>query len=141
MGKEFVNLVTTIITFRLLKAVSKTNLLDKMSFGDLIDDLGTAWGLTDSFNSEKPQSSDDKWVHTLDCVIDELEKLDLSIPTPKPAPKKEVENLNQKRTNRKDLKVVLRRSYLHLSTAICESFNKFIFENRILIAGYALQSL
>lgn len=52
MGKEFVNLVSTIITFRLLKAVSKTNLLDKMSFGDLIDDLGTAWGLTDSFNSE-----------------------------------------------------------------------------------------
>ena len=112
-----------------------------MSFGDLIDDLGTAWRLTDSFNSEKPQSSDDKWVHTLDCVMDELEKLDLSIPTPKPAPKKEVENLNQKRTNRKDLKVVLRRSYLQLSTAICESFNKFIFENRILIAGYALQSL
>ena len=52
MGKEFVNMVSTIITFRLLKAVSKTNLLDKMSFGDLIDDLGTAWGLTDSFNSE-----------------------------------------------------------------------------------------
>lgn len=141
MGKEFVNMVSTIITFRLLKAVSKTNLLDKMSFSDLIDDLGTAWGLTDSFNSEKPQSSDDKWVHTLDCVIDELEKLDLSIPTPKPAQKKEVENLNQKRTIRKDLKVVLRRSYLHLSTAICESFNKFIFENRILIARYALQSL
>lgn len=141
MGKEFVNLVSTIITFRLLKAVSKTNLLDKMSFGDLIDDLGTAWGLTDSFNSEKPQSSDDKWVHTLDCVIDELEKLDLSIPAPNLNSKKEVENLNQKRTNRKDLKVVLRRSYLHPSTAICESFNKFIFENRILIAGYALQSL
>lgn len=126
MGKEFVNLVSTIITFRLLKAVSKTNLLDKMSFGDLIDDLGTAWGLTDSFNSEKPQSSDDKWVHTLDCVIDELEKLDLSIPAPKPELQKEVENLNQKRTNRKDLKVVQRRSYLHPSTAICESFNKFI---------------
>lgn len=88
MGKEFVNLVSTIITFRLLKAVSKTNLLDKMSFGDLIDDLGTAWGLTDSFNSEKPQSSDDKWVHTLDCVIDELEKLDLSIPAPKPESQK-----------------------------------------------------
>lgn len=98
MGKEFVNLVSTIITFRLLKAVSKTNLLDKMSFGDLIDDLGTAWGLTDSFNSEKPQSSDDKWVHTLDCVIDELEKLDfpflfLNLPPPKrgrnPKPKED----------------------------------------------------
>ena len=88
MGKEFVNLISTIITSRLLKSVSKTNLLDKMSFGDLIDDLGTAWRLTDSFNSEKPQSSDDKWVHTLDCVMDELEKLDLSIPDPKPEPKK-----------------------------------------------------
>lgn len=141
MGKEFVNLVSTIITFRLLKAVSKTNLLDKMSFGDLIDDLGTAWGLTDSFNSEKPQSSDDKWVHTLDCVIDELEKLDLSIPAPKPELQKRGKKPKPKRTNRKDLKVVLRRSYLHPSTAICESFNKFIFENRILIAGYALQSL
>ena len=141
MGKEFVNLVSTIITFRLLKAVSKTNLLDKMSFGDLIDDLGTAWGLTDSFNSEKPQSSDDKWVHTLDCVIDELEKLDLSIPAPKPELPKRGKKPKPKRTNRKDLKVVLRRSYLHPSTAICESFNKFIFENRILIAGYALQSL
>ena len=88
MGKEFVNLISTIITSRLLKSVSKTNLLDKMSFGDLIDDLGTAWRLTDSFNSEKPQSSDDKWVHTLDCVMDELEKLDLSIPDPKPETKK-----------------------------------------------------
>lgn len=125
MGKEFVNLVSTIITFHLLKAVSKTNLLDKMSFGDLIDDLGTAWGLTDSFNSEKPQSSDDKWVHTLDCVINELENLICPFLLLN-LPKKEVENLNQKRTNRKDLKVVLRRSYLHLSTAICESFNKFI---------------
>lgn len=126
MGKEFVNLVSTIITFRLLKAVSKTNLLDKMSFGDLIDDLGTAWGLTDSFNSEKPQSSDDKWVHTLDCVIDELENSICPFLLLNLNSKKEVENLNQKRTNRKDLKVVQRRSYLHPSTAICESFNKFI---------------
>lgn len=88
MGKEFVNLISTIITSRILKVIDKTDLLKKMSLGDLIDDLGTAWRCTDTNINETPASSDDKWVHTLDCVMTELEKLGLSVSDPKPEPKK-----------------------------------------------------
>ena len=88
MGKEFVNFISTIITSRILKVIDKTDLLKKMSLGDLIDDLGTAWRCTDTSLDETPKSSDEKWVHTLDCVMAELERLGLSVPDPKHEPKK-----------------------------------------------------
>jgi hypothetical protein len=60
--------------------------LPKMSFGELMDDLSSAWRKTDA--PAEPATDDDGWVHMLRIVFDELEALGLSKPVPKPEPKK-----------------------------------------------------
>jgi hypothetical protein len=57
-----------------------------MSYGELMDDLSSAWRVNDA--PEPPSSNDSYWVHTLICVLDELEVLGLSVPVAKPIPKK-----------------------------------------------------
>lgn len=57
-----------------------------MSYGELMDDLSSAWRRTDA--PEEPATDDGYWVHTLQIVFEELEALGLSKPIPKPAPKK-----------------------------------------------------
>jgi hypothetical protein len=58
-----------------------------MSYGDLMDDLSSAWRKVDA-PEELPETGDKHWVHTLKTVFDELEVLGLSKPIPKPEPKK-----------------------------------------------------
>src|SRR5699024_1038170 len=70
----------------LIKKARAAGLLNKMSYKELMDDLSSAWGMTDA--SEPPRSDDCYWVHTIVGVFEELEALGLSIPVPKPAPKK-----------------------------------------------------
>ena len=51
-----------------------------------MEDLSSAWRYIDA---PEPPSRDDKgWVHTMVSVFDELEALGLSLPAPKPTPKK-----------------------------------------------------
>ena len=57
-----------------------------MSYGELMDDLLSAWRRTDA--PSHPKTSDGYWVHTLEKVFTELEALGLSEPDPKPEPKK-----------------------------------------------------
>ena len=57
-----------------------------MTYGDLMDDLSSAWRKVDA--PEQPSRNDCGWVHTLEFVFDELEALGLSSPTDKPAAKK-----------------------------------------------------
>ena len=57
-----------------------------MSYGELMDDLSSAWRRTDA--PSEPTTDDGGWVHTLQIVFDELEALGLSKPVPKPEPKK-----------------------------------------------------
>lgn len=53
----------------------------------MIDDPSSTWRRTDAPQNE-PAASDDKfWVHTLNTVMETLEKLGLSKPVPKPEPK------------------------------------------------------
>ena len=86
IGSEFVNFITTVMTCRIIRKATKAGLLDRMSYGDLMDDLASAWRRTDA--PESPRSDDDGWVHTLQIVFEELEALGLSEPAPKPEPKK-----------------------------------------------------
>ena len=60
--------------------------LDQMSYGDLMEDLSSAWRRTDA--PADPSTDDGYWVHTLKTVFEELEALGLSKPVPKPEPKK-----------------------------------------------------
>ena len=86
IGAEFVNFISTVATCRIVRKARQSGLLDKMTYGDLMDDLSSAWRRTDA--PAVPKSDDGCWVHTLQCVFEELEALGLSEPAPKPEPKK-----------------------------------------------------
>lgn len=88
LGSEFINFISTVLTCRMLRKAQETGLLEKASYGELLDDLFNAWRMVDS--SEKPTIDDGFWVHTLSYVFDELEALGISKPIPKPVPKKRV---------------------------------------------------
>jgi len=93
LGVEFVNFIATLITSRMVKKAGNARLLDKMSYGDLMEDLASAWRYSDA--TGKPRSYDRKWVHTLPSVFDMLERLELSeavekIPKKRGRPKGEV---------------------------------------------------
>ena len=86
IGSEFVNFISTVATCRIIKKAEQAGLLDQMSYGDLMDDLSSAWRRTDA--PADPSTDDGYWVHTLRTVFEELEALGLSKPVPKPEPKK-----------------------------------------------------
>lgn len=86
IGAEFVNFISTVATCRIVRKARQAGLLDKMTYGDLMDDLSSAWRMADA--PAEPKSDDGYWVHTLQCVFEELEALGLSEPAPKPEPKK-----------------------------------------------------
>lgn len=86
IGSEFVNFISTVATCRIIRKAEAAGLLDKMSYGDLMEDLSSAWRRTDA--PEEPATDDGYWVHTLKTVFEELEALGLSKPIPKPEPKK-----------------------------------------------------
>ena len=58
-----------------------------MSYGDLMEDLSTAWRRVDA-PASTPTTGDAYWIHTLQKVFEELELLGLSQPISKPEPKK-----------------------------------------------------
>jgi hypothetical protein len=86
IGSEFINFISTVATCRIIRKARTAGLLEKMSYGDLMDDLSSAWRRVDA--PKNPASNDGYWIHTLNIVFDELEVLGLSTPVPKPAPKK-----------------------------------------------------
>lgn len=86
IGSEFINFISTVATCRILRKVEQAGLLDQMSYGDLMDDLSSAWRKVDA--PSDPATDDGYWVHTLKTVFEELEALGLSAPVPKPEPKK-----------------------------------------------------
>ena len=86
IGSEFVNFVATVATCRMLRKARVVGLLEKMSFGDLMDDLSSAWRMVNTVG--QPATNDRYWVHTLKTVFDEMEALGLSTPIPKPPSRK-----------------------------------------------------
>lgn len=86
IGSEFINFISTVATCRILRKAGQAGLLEKVSYGDLMEDLSSAWRKVDA--PPIPATDDGYWVHTLKTVFEELEALGLSIPVPKPEPKK-----------------------------------------------------
>ena len=86
IGSEFINHIATIISCRILRIIRDLGILKDRSFGDLIDDLSTAWRKVES--PKQPSYNDGCWVHTVNYVFDELYTLGLCSPPPKPEPKK-----------------------------------------------------
>ena len=87
IGSEFINFIATVATCRILRKAQKAGLLDGQSYGDLMDDLSSAWRKVDAPETT-PASDDGYWVHTSNVVFEELEALGLSVAPPKPEPKK-----------------------------------------------------
>lgn len=86
IGSEFINFISTVATCRIIHKAEQAGLLKRMCYGDLMDDLSSAWRRTDA--PCEPSTDDGYWVHTLKSVFEELEALGLSKPIPKPEPKK-----------------------------------------------------
>jgi len=86
IGSEFINFISTVATCRILRKARAADQLSGMSYGELMEDLSSAWRMKDA--PEPPSSDDGYWVHTLKYVFGELETLGLSVPPQKPAPKK-----------------------------------------------------
>lgn len=82
IGAEFTNFISTIITSRIIEKFEKCKLLDKSSYGDLMDDLSQVWR---QCNAPDPPHSDDKyWEHKIGVEMEIMEALGLSIPATKP---------------------------------------------------------
>jgi len=81
IGSEFVNFISTVATCRIIRKATKAGLLKQMSYGELMDDLASAWRKIDA--PQKPKTGDGYWVHTLQMVFAELEALGLSEAIPK----------------------------------------------------------
>ncbi|MDR1312544.1 MAG: hypothetical protein LBQ12_02340 [Deltaproteobacteria bacterium] len=86
IGSEFINFLSTVATCRILRKARSAGLLAGMSYGELMDDLSSAWRVKDA--PEPPSSNDAYWVHTLLYVFNELEALGFSVPSAKSIPKK-----------------------------------------------------
>ena len=76
LGETFINLISTIITCRILEKFRITKLIDKSTYSEIMDDLSSAWRQVKS--PEKPNRDDGCWIHTLKNVHEELELLGLS---------------------------------------------------------------
>ena len=88
IGSEFVNFISTLITCRIINKAQKSGVLKEISYGEMMDDLSSAWRMTDAPLNVPASSDDEYWVHTLNTVMETLEKLGLSVPAAKPEPKK-----------------------------------------------------
>ena len=86
IGSEFINFISTLATCRVIRKVRIAGLLKKMTYGELMDDLSSAWRMVDA--PTPPKSDDGYWVHTLNTVFAELEALGLSVPVPVQMPQK-----------------------------------------------------
>lgn len=86
IGSEFVNFIATLITARIIKKMEDSEILKKMTYGDIMDDLTESWRKADA--PEDASSGDGCWLNVSEGVYSELETLGLSKPVPKPAPKK-----------------------------------------------------
>lgn len=75
-GEEFVNFIATILTSRMTRKADEAGLLETMSYGELMDDLSSAWRKVKG-GKDTPKSTDGYWVHTLPSVMDEMIKLGL----------------------------------------------------------------
>ncbi|AGI47102.1 Transposase DDE domain protein [Thermoplasmatales archaeon BRNA1] len=77
IGEEFVNLIATTITCRMLKCARDSGLLGEMSFGDILDDLSGVWRKTDC-DDENPGRDSKGWVHPFEYALDEMVVLHLA---------------------------------------------------------------
>lgn len=88
IGSEFVNFISTLMTCRIIEKAKAADILQEMTFGDMIEDVNTAWRKRDTSIDKLPKVDDDQWFHTIPKVAELLVRLGLAEGAPKPEPKK-----------------------------------------------------
>ncbi len=78
MGSEFVDFIATVITTRIIKEAERRGVLEEFSYGEMMEELNSAWRLVDA--PEDAQSNDGCWVHVLKAPMRIMELLGLSRP-------------------------------------------------------------
>jgi hypothetical protein len=86
IGAEFIHFISTLATCRIIRKAKLAGLLDHLTYGDLMEDLSSAWRTVNA--PEYATSDDGYWINTCDMVFAELEALGLSIGSSKFIPKK-----------------------------------------------------
>ncbi|HAF66056.1 MAG TPA: hypothetical protein DCL09_09165 [Sutterella sp.] len=88
-GEEFVNFIAATLTCRILRRAEKAKLLDKMTFGEMLEDLEQSWRpVKDAEINAIPDSTDGKWVNTTIGTMEMLSALGLVKFPDKPEHKK-----------------------------------------------------
>ena len=82
-GSEFINFLSTVITSRMIKKANECSVLAKMTYGQMMEDLGQTWRKTNA--TGKPKTGDQYWVSCILSGMEILEKLGLSDPIEQPA--------------------------------------------------------
>lgn len=90
-GEEFINFISTLITCRIIRKSEKLNLFEKMTFGEMMEDLEHVLRPIKGYKTnEIPEEDDDKWMNTTDAAMEILIAHGLAKPSipPNPEPKK-----------------------------------------------------
>ncbi len=84
IGSEFVNFIATVITCRILEKADRAGVLDKTTYGAMIEDLEEARRKTDAPLDPLPTSHDAYWSCAALCDYQMMEALGLAQPQPEP---------------------------------------------------------
>ncbi len=80
-GSEFVDLIATIITSRIVKRMSQAGVLDRDTFGNVMDALKGCWRSRKASREELPKVDDQYWNRLLKCDSELLIALKLAAPS------------------------------------------------------------
>jgi len=76
IASEFINFISTLISRRIMNRFIELDLLKKYTYGELIDDLNSAWRMVTE-DSQIPKESDHNWIHVNVTVMKLMKKLTL----------------------------------------------------------------
>ena len=85
-GLEFINFISTLITSRILNKLEENNVLNGITYGELMEDLNAVWRRTDPPIEGIPDLDDGYWEVGVKSIFEALIKLGLC--TNKQAPEK-----------------------------------------------------
>lgn len=71
IGEEFVNTISSTVTCRLVRIFKEKGLMNKDSYGDIMNDLSGIWRKTDT-PDVIPNRDDNEWVHPFEYALDTM---------------------------------------------------------------------
>lgn len=88
LGAEFINFIANIITCRIINKSESMKILEKLTYGELIEDLSQSWRKRTTDSNNLPSIDDHLWMNTTQTTFELLAALGLVTTPPLPEPKK-----------------------------------------------------